>query len=256
MEPRGSPSAVAAPLVLATYNVHGSVGADGKRDPRRIESVIAEIAPDVIALQEFDYPLDHPLDRHDPAFSEQCAGYACVRGPTMSRRGDHYGNVLLSRLPVRAVERIDLSIGRREPRGALDITLDTDGGELRVVSTHFGLGLRERRRQIEKLVLHLSRIESPLIALIGDFNDWMPGRPIARAFDRQFGEGPGPRSFPARFPLLALDRIWVRPRAALLGLGVHRSGLARVASDHLPVVARLARGGTAAGALTSGSSVR
>jgi endonuclease/exonuclease/phosphatase family metal-dependent hydrolase len=239
----GEPSGQrAAEVVLATYNVHGSIGGDGRRDLSRIERVIAEIGPDVIALQEFDFPVGQPLDRHDPAFFEQCAGYACVRGPTMSRRGDAYGNVLLSRLPVRAVERIDLSIGRREPRGALDITIDAHGVELRVISTHFGLGLRERHRQIDRLVLHLASIEAPLLALVGDFNDWMPGRPIARVFDRHFGEGPGPRSFPSRFPLLPLDRIWVRPREALLDLRVHKSALARAASDHLPIVARLRSG--------------
>jgi len=226
-------------LVLATYNVHGCVGSDGVRDPLRIERVIGEIAPDVIALQEFDFEVAASLDAHDPAFDLGCAGYACVRGPTMLRRDDHYGNVLLTRLPIRDVARLDLSVDRREPRGALDVTLDAGGVELRVVSTHFGLALHERRRQVEVLVAHLARIDAPLLAVLGDFNDWIPWRRVATALDRELGACAPPKSFPARFPLLALDRVWLRPCAALAAVRVHASALARVASDHLPVVAEV-----------------
>jgi hypothetical protein len=48
------------------------------------------------------------------------------------------------------------------------------------------------------------------------------------------------RSFPSRWPLLALDRVWVRPRPSLLALKAHRSPLAAKASDHLPVKAIVA----------------
>ena len=228
------------PIVLATYNVHGCVGGDGRRDPERIEAVIAEIAPDAIALQEFAYPSGVPIDAHDPAFFAACSGYACVRGPTLQRRGDAFGNVFLSRLPIRDVDRIDLSVDRREPRGALDVALDVAGVEMRVVTTHFGLARHERRRQVERLVAHLESIDAPLLAVVGDFNDWIPGLSgAASALDRHFGHRTSPRSFPARWPLLALDRAWVRPSGALVDLRVHRSALAREASDHLPVVLRI-----------------
>jgi endonuclease/exonuclease/phosphatase family metal-dependent hydrolase len=52
-----------------------------------------------------------------------------------------------------------------------------------------------------------------------------------------FGRSPAERSFPARWPLVALDRVWVRPRHALLAIKAHRTPLARLASDHLPVKA-------------------
>ena len=48
------------------------------------------------------------------------------------------------------------------------------------------------------------------------------------------------RSFPSRWPLFALDRVWARPRPALLALKAHRSALAERASDHLPVKAIVA----------------
>jgi endonuclease/exonuclease/phosphatase family metal-dependent hydrolase len=72
---------------------------------------------------------------------------------------------------------------------------------------------------------------------MGDLNEWfLWGRPL-RWLHRHFRKTPSPRSFPARAPLLALDRIWVEPRVLLQRLWVHASPAARAASDHVPVVA-------------------
>ena len=74
---------------------------------------------------------------------------------------------------------------------------------------------------------------------MGDFNEWRPRAKTIADLDAALGSAPLVRSFPARFPLLTLDRIWVRPRRALIDVRAQRSPLARVASDHLPVLARL-----------------
>jgi endonuclease/exonuclease/phosphatase family metal-dependent hydrolase len=54
-----------------------------------------------------------------------------------------------------------------------------------------------------------------------------------------FSATPAPRTFPAGRPMFALDRVWVRPRSYLLSVRAHASELSRLASDHLPIVARL-----------------
>ena len=46
-------------------------------------------------------------------------------------------------------------------------------------------------------------------------------------------------SFHARLPVARLDRIFISPGISVSGSGVHHSALASVASDHLPVWARL-----------------
>jgi endonuclease/exonuclease/phosphatase family metal-dependent hydrolase len=75
--------------------------------------------------------------------------------------------------------------------------------------------------------------------LAGDLNEWfLWGRPL-RWLHAHFEETPAPATFPARLPLLALDRVWTSPRSMLRRLAVHRSPLARRASDHLPLVADL-----------------
>jgi endonuclease/exonuclease/phosphatase family metal-dependent hydrolase len=76
--------------------------------------------------------------------------------------------------------------------------------------------------------------------VLGDINEWLPlGRPL-RWMHALLGRSPAERSFPSRWPLFALDRVWVRPRHALLEFGAHRSALAAMASDHLPVRAVIA----------------
>ena len=78
------------------------------------------------------------------------------------------------------------------------------------------------------------------MVVLGDINEWLPlGRPL-RWMHGLFGRSPAERSFPSRWPLVALDRVWVRPRHALLALKAHRTPLAEQASDHLPVKAIVA----------------
>jgi endonuclease/exonuclease/phosphatase family metal-dependent hydrolase len=78
------------------------------------------------------------------------------------------------------------------------------------------------------------------VVVLGDINEWLPlSRPL-RWLNELLGHSPRERTFPSRWPLFALDRVWVRPRHALLAFGAHRSPLAVQASDHLPVKAIIA----------------
>jgi endonuclease/exonuclease/phosphatase family metal-dependent hydrolase len=102
----------------------------------------------------------------------------------------------------------------------------------------------ERRTQV-KLLIELVRAgaagDEAATLLLGDINEWWAlGRPL-RWLHRCFeGRAGGARTFPARWPLLALDRIWVHPKRALIDHQVFRGAESRVASDHLPVRVRIA----------------
>lgn len=226
-------------LRLATYNVHACVGVDRRCDPDRIARVIEELDADVVALQEFAYPSDVAVESTDPRTVTQLADYHCALGPTRLRKEQSFGNVLLSRHPILALERLDLSSSRREPRGALDATIDVGGGTLHVLATHLGLDLGERRAQVGRLVERVVERGAAFSAVLGDFNDWVPGRSVVRVLEELLGPSAKPRSFPSRYPLLALDRIWVKPRHTVRSIVAHTSDLARRASDHLPVVAEI-----------------
>ncbi|MDH5536742.1 MAG: endonuclease, partial [Betaproteobacteria bacterium] len=126
----------------------------------------------------------------------------------------------------------------REPRGALDVRLAMRNGTLRVIATHLGLSPGERRSQMKRL-LGLLDGAGTSVMLLGDLNEWfLWGRPL-KWLRRHFGRTPAPPTFPARWPIFALDRVWVEPRGIVRDVAVHTSAIARAASDHLPVRATL-----------------
>jgi endonuclease/exonuclease/phosphatase family metal-dependent hydrolase len=222
--------------VFATYNIHRAVGGDGRFAPDRIAAVLREIEPDVIALQEVQVG---PTGRHLLHEFAALLKAEPVAGMTMPWGDGEYGNALLSRLPVRAVERVELSLGSHEPRGALDVLVDADTLPVRVLSTHLGLRPYERRYQVRALLDHLDRQATVPTVLMGDLNEWyLWGRPL-RWLHARFHRSPAPPTFPAHRPVFALDRIWVEPPQMRDRLRVHATPTARIASDHLPLVVDL-----------------
>jgi endonuclease/exonuclease/phosphatase family metal-dependent hydrolase len=219
-------------LRIASYNVHSCRGADGKTDADRIVRVIEECGSDTVGLQEVDYQLDYIASK---------LGMAAIPGLTLARHDGPYGNALLTRRKVLAVRRLGFTYSGREPRNALDVDLEVEGETVRVIVTHLGLWPAERRYQVKQILKMLK--ETPIcerVIVLGDINEWLPlGRPL-RWMNALFGRSIAERSFPSRWPLVALDRVWVRPRHALLALKAHRSPLAAAASDHLPVKAIIA----------------
>lgn len=250
--------AVAGPAGrLVTWNLHGCVGLDNRRDPNRIARVLAALAPDVVGLQEVDLGTT-PEDPCDPLRRiAEATGLAAVHGPTLWRDGVAYGNALLSRWPMAAALPLDLSVPGVEPRNALDVTLAHPAGPVRVIVTHLGLRRWERRNQTARLAARLRRplagtwgqdATHPLV-LMGDLNEWWPGggtavARLAQGFARMWSQP----SFPGRWPLVRLDRILVHPaprHLASVDLPPAVAGLARLASDHRLVAVDLAFGGGA-----------
>jgi endonuclease/exonuclease/phosphatase family metal-dependent hydrolase len=233
-----------APIRIATYNVHACVGRDGRHDPDRVATVIEELNADVVALQELTYPASVALDTRTPYFMTTLDRYQCALGPTRQRARqtvtECFGNALLSRHPIVEVHRIDLSMESREARGALAATIDVGGAPLHVLATHLGLRVHERRFQVRQILDYLESVRDTPVVVLGDFNDWLPGRSAAHVLDRRLGRPPRPATFPVAWPLVALDRIWVQPKAALRQIAVHATPTARLASDHLPIVAEIA----------------
>ncbi|HDZ16157.1 MAG TPA: endonuclease [Methylophaga aminisulfidivorans] len=226
-------------LKLATYNIHACIGNDGHFDPFRIAQVINELDADIIALQEVEHHLVNDIDLLD--FLAEQTGMIGIAGPTMFRESRHYGNAVLTRHPVTSHELLDLSLDSREPRGAIKLRLTMGEHQLLVLTTHFGLKPKERHYQVDQLLNCISELESELdtTVLMGDLNEWFLWGKTLRRLNAYFDTTPSRKTFPSRFPLFKLDRIWVHPRQHLLTLDIHNSFLAKKASDHLPLVATI-----------------
>lgn len=223
---------------MATYNVHKCVGLDRREDPARVAAVIRELEADMVGLQEVDNRSDGTHESAQMDFLARETGYEPIPGPTIRHPEGHYGNVLLTRWPAVDKREIDLCFTHREPRGAIEAVLSVHLHEVRVIVTHLGLAREERRYQIGQLVECLVEERLPLFTvLLGDINEWFPFSWRLREIHRTLGRSPALRSFPSWRPFFPLDRIWVKPRAAMKTMKVHSTRLSRVASDHLPVVA-------------------
>jgi endonuclease/exonuclease/phosphatase family metal-dependent hydrolase len=225
---------------VASYNVHQCVGLDGRHDVARIARVLNELDTQLIGLQEVGADPESLHGSHQMEYLAKSTGLQAIAGMTFVRHTGPFGNVLLTGWQVLESRVLDLSVPGREPRGAIDAVLDIEGQLVRVLVTHLGLSPAERRYQVRRVLEALSHGPHQFIIMLGDINEWiLRSRPL-RWLHARFGRPQAPRTFPARFPLFALDRIWVLPRGALLEVRAHRTALTRLASDHLPVRAVIA----------------
>ena len=225
-------------LRIATYNIHRCIGRDGLENPERIARVLRGLNADLVALQEVAFDPDAPGNRL--RFLADATGAQAIPGPTLLEAKGRYGNALLSRKAIREVRRIDISVPEREPRGIIQIVLEIRQKRVVMLATHLGLSFEERRYQMGRIMTLLeSTSDADVTILMGDFNEWFRWGRLRRRLHWIFGVFPAPATFPSRHPFLALDRIWVRPAGVLTTIQAYGSAPARMASDHLPLVADL-----------------
>lgn len=237
----------ASRLRVATYNIHKCQGFDRKISPQRIIEVMRELRADVYCLQEVVHSSAGPA-RFDQAqqIADAFPEHVWAFGANRPLRGGQYGNMTLTRLPLRHWQNYNVSHGRRENRGVLrtDIYLGP-GRSLRLFNVHLGTGYLERRAQALLLsspdVLGEAEPGRPRL-LVGDFNEWTRGlttrvlRETFRTFRPQHGLR-FPRTYPGMLPLLSLDHYYFEPPLELDDARLWRTRKALVASDHLPLVA-------------------
>jgi endonuclease/exonuclease/phosphatase family metal-dependent hydrolase len=238
---------------LLTYNIHKAIGVDGRFAPERIVALLDHYDADVVLLQEVDRGA--PRSSHvDLAahFARRLEYLHRAVGMNVFLRAGRYGNATLSRFPIGRQRNIDLTIGWRKRRGAQHtrVYLPMPGGErtIDVFNVHLGLSAAERRVQVARLVaapdfVALGAADACIVA--GDMNDWRGLLPRTFASSGGFtcATDCGPRrrrslkTFPSYAPAGGLDRVFFRGPLRLVHVQRSRMALARVASDHLPVIA-------------------
>ena len=227
-------------ITFASYNIHKAVGRDRRRDPERILAVLREIDADVVALQEADMRFGPRLGVLPLAAIAAQTGYRPVPlSPRQEGLGWH-GNALLVRRDIAVVGAQRVALPMIEPRGAIMTELAVAGQRLRVVGLHLDLSGLRRRQQVRAVIAALAAQPDVVPAVVmGDFNEWRRAGCL-RAFGSDWRVLACGRSFPAARPTGQLDRIVATRAWRVVHAGVHHSPLAAMASDHLPVVARLA----------------
>lgn len=223
---------VSGDIRVMTWNIHGGIGLDGLVDLQRIADVIAAADPDILALQEV---ANRKAEDSLLSLVHARNSYEAVPAATISTPDGDYGQLVLSRWPVRDVTVYDISVAPYEPRRLVSLITRTACGDLHVLATHLGLRFSERRAQAAILCESARSIHLPLIAL-GDFNDWLRFRSVSSLMDEIFTQRTRIRTFPARMPLFALDRIYCAGNLTVRSASVAARTLA---SDHLPVVAQI-----------------
>lgn len=224
-------------LRAATYNVHSCIGGDRECNPERTVHVLREIDADILGLQEVGAAAF--VDEADQfRYLEKHLGMQGVAGPTLRRGRARFGNAVMTKGRIVEAQVVDLTVLSFEPRGAIDCLIEFGDQTVRVISTHLGLLPQERGRQLKKIADMIAERPWPLTVLLGDFNIFGPER---RTLTRIGAPNPLPklRSFPARRPLMSLDRVWTIPNDPLVETRVHRTTLSHIASDHLPVVGEI-----------------
>jgi endonuclease/exonuclease/phosphatase family metal-dependent hydrolase len=225
-----------------TYNVHRCRGLDRRTRPERIVEVLASLQPDIVALQEVIGP--GPTTMGHVELIGAGLGMGWVMAAAREFRHHQFGNVVLSRFPIREHSQHDLSWKTCEPRCSQRVGIELGGHDLlQVFNVHLGTAWLERRYQASRLAgwVHDRRVPAPKLVL-GDFNEWSRGIAEDILAHRLQSIDLYPhlkrrRTYPGIFPVLHLDHIYYEGDIEVRHIELPRTRLALVASDHLPLVA-------------------
>ncbi len=222
-------------LRIATYNVHKCKGIDWRVSPQRTAEVICELKADLLAAQEILYSQAETISDH--------LQLPFTFGPARKHAGEWYGNAVFTSLPVISHDCFDLTVPMREPRQCLRVTIRHGPKPIHFFAVHLGTSFLERREQARKLLSHvLEPLNSGPKFVAGDFNEWTRGL-ATQMLSRQLRSADVAihlkrrSTYPGVFPLLHLDHIYYDPVFQLREMHLHRTRLALLASDHLPLLA-------------------
>jgi len=242
-------------LRILTVNIHKGYTAFNRRFMlRELRDAVRAERSDLVFLQEVCGPSPKAGRRDkeagnvgDHEFLADQIWLDHAYGRNAVADGRDHGNALLSRYPITGWSNRDVSMPGDEPRGLLHcvVQLDVPGPPLHVVCVHLGLRESHRRQQLVRLGQMLQEVvpaDAPLV-VAGDFNDWrsladgvLSDTGLREVFRQR--DGVHARSFPARWPLLRLDRIYVRQVATSSPLRLSRRPWSTL-SDHAPLAAEI-----------------
>jgi endonuclease/exonuclease/phosphatase family metal-dependent hydrolase len=247
-------------LRVMTYNVHSCIGMDGKLSPQRIARVIAQYHPDIVALQELDVTRLRTESVDQAHLIAQILEMDHHFHAAIHVEDERYGDAILSHLPITLIKTDHFPLPKNakphlEPRGVLWAQVKFHDTIINVMNTHLGLTPSERTIQVDTLLgrewLAHPDYNEPMI-LCGDFNA-APWQSTYRRLNRVLNDVQVKKvaanklqnkqkninTFSGRYPTVRIDHIFIDESIKVKKVKVAMSSLARVASDHLPLIVDL-----------------
>jgi endonuclease/exonuclease/phosphatase family metal-dependent hydrolase len=246
----------ATSFTVLTVNTHKGFTSFNRRFIlHELREAVREVGADVVFLQEVIGLHEGHSARHDrwPDASHYefladsiWADFAYGRNAVYP--DGHHGNALLSKFPIARHQNYDVSLAGPERRGLLHCVLQLPDGkpEVHAICVHLGLQQAHRREQLRlmcRLIDDDVPADAPLL-IAGDFNDWRLQAHDILASCAGLSEvfvtarGAAARTFPARWPLLRLDRIYVRNIRAHHPIALPSRPWSHL-SDHAPLAATM-----------------
>lgn len=240
-------------LTVMTVNIHkGFTAFNRKFILPELRDAVRKVGADVVFLQEvLGHVGTHKRGSWDEPHYEFLADEIWPQfayGRNMVYPKGHHGNAVMSKFPIVSHTNHDVSVAGPEKRGLLHCVLRVPGHpqDVHAICVHLGLAESHRREQLD-LLCDIVRTEVPAEApliVAGDFNDWR--RRAHDTLDREVGlkevfvtaYGESAKTFPSRFPVLSLDRIYVRNASVHLPVVLPRRPWSHL-SDHAPLAAEI-----------------
>jgi endonuclease/exonuclease/phosphatase family metal-dependent hydrolase len=245
--------AAAPALTVMTVNIHKGFTTFNRRFILpELRDAVRKVGADVVFLQEvLGYSGTHKRGSWDEPHYEFLADEIWPQyayGRNMVYPKGHHGNAVMSKFPIVHYQNHDVSVAGPEKRGLLHCVIRVPGHEqdVHAICVHLGLAESHRAQQLD-LLCDIIRSEIPEdapVIVAGDFNDWRRRAHailereagLAEVFVSAYGESA--RTFPARFPMLSLDRIYVRNASVHLPVVLPRRPWSHL-SDHAPLAAQI-----------------
>lgn len=243
-------------LKVLTVNIHkGFTFFNRKFILHELREAVRTVGADVVFLQEVtgthakheSRVVNYPATPHYEFLADSIWPQFAYGRNAVYTNG-HHGNAVLSKFPIIHFENRDVSISGPERRGLLHCVLQIPGRDTNVhaICVHLGLAEAHRLKQMHMLcdMVHKDIPASAPVIAAGDFNDWR--RRAHQVLEQGAGmhevfvkaNGKAARTFPARFPLLQLDRIYVRNAIGHAPVVLPPTPWSHL-SDHAPLAAEI-----------------
>ena len=249
-------AALSFSIKVLTVNIHkGFTFFNRKFILHELREAVRTVGADVVFLQEVtgtharheSKVANYPVTPHYEFLADSIWPQFAYGRNAVYTNG-HHGNAVLSKFPIVHFENRDVSISGPERRGLLHCVLKVPGRDTHVhaICVHLGLAESHRLKQLNMLCDMVRKDippSNPVIAA-GDFNDWRrrahavleQGAGMHEVFVQATGKAA--RTFPARFPLLPLDRIYVRNAIGHAPVVLPPKPWSHL-SDHAPLAAEI-----------------